>query len=77
MNEVILSACKELVDDAKIGCVDMVFKDVCVELLAKAKLILTTEQFKEFATYVAERLKETTSLPLNNEKLKLSSRNLR
>jgi len=55
---VILATCKELIDDAKQGCTDMVFKDVCVELLAKAKLVLTEEQFEEFSDYVAGKLKE-------------------
>jgi len=55
---VILATCKELIDDAKVGCTDMVFKDVCVELLAKAKLVLTERQFEEFSDYVAEKLKE-------------------
>ena len=58
LSEVILSVCKELIDDAKIGCADMVFKDVCIEILAKAKQILTHEQFAELSSYVAERLKE-------------------
>ena len=58
MDGVILATCKELIDDAKQGCTDMVFKDVCVELLAKAKLVLTEEQFEEFSDYVAGKLKE-------------------
>lgn len=58
MDGVILTTCKELIDDAKLGCTDMVFKDVCVELLAKAKLVLTERQFEEFSDYVAEKLKE-------------------
>lgn len=58
MDGVILATCKELIDDAKLGCTDMVFKDVCVELLAKAKLVLTERQFEEFSDYVAEKLKE-------------------
>jgi len=58
VNSVILATCKELIDDAKLGCTDMVFKDVCVELLAKAKLVLTERQFEEFSDYVAEKLKE-------------------
>ena len=37
MSEVVLSACKDLIDDAKIGCTDMVFKDVPSRL---ANLIL-------------------------------------
>lgn len=55
---VILATCKELVDDAKLGCTDMVFKDLCIELLAKAKLVLAERQFEEFSGYVAGKLKE-------------------
>jgi dsDNA-binding SOS-regulon protein len=58
LNEVLLSACKELIDDAKLGCADMVFKDICLEILAKAKLVLSPEQFEELSFYTAERLKE-------------------
>ena len=59
MNAVLLLACKELIDDAKLGCADMVFKDICLEILAKAKQILTLEQFEELSFYAAERMKET------------------
>ena len=58
MNEVLLLACKELLDDAKLGCADLVFKDVCLEILAKAKQVLTHEQFEELSFYAAERIKE-------------------
>jgi len=58
VDDVILVACKELIDDAKLGCADMVFKDLCIELLAKAKLVLTERQFEGFSIYVAGKLKE-------------------
>ena len=58
LSEVVLLACKDLIDDAKLGCAEMVFKDVCLEILAKAKLVLTNEQFEELTFFVAERLKE-------------------
>jgi len=64
---VILTTCKELIDDAKLGCTDMVFKDVCIELLAKAKLVLTERQFEEFSNYVAEKLKEKIVLNLKTQ----------
>jgi len=57
-NNVILATCKELIDDAKLGCTEMVFKDVCIEILAKAKHVLDDEQFEELSSYAAERLKE-------------------
>ena len=58
MSEVVLSACKDLIDDAKIGCVDMVFKDVCLDILAKARLVLDNEEFENLTVFVAERMKE-------------------
>jgi len=45
-------------DDAKLGCTEMVFKDVCLEILARAKLVLDERQFEELSLYAAERLKE-------------------
>jgi len=68
MNEVIFMACKELIDDAKMGCADLVFKEICLEILARAKNVLTPEQFIELNQYAAERIKEKSlneaSLPL-------------
>ena len=58
LDGVILATCKELIDDAKLGCTDMVFKDLCIELLARAKLVLAERQFEEFSVYVAGKLKE-------------------
>ena len=58
LSEVVLSACKDLIDDAKLGCADMVFKDVCLEILAKARLVLSNEQFEELTFFVAEKMKE-------------------
>jgi hypothetical protein len=62
MNEVLLIACKELIDDAKNGCADLVFKDICLEILARAKQVLTDAQFKELSYYAAEKIKEKSSL---------------
>jgi hypothetical protein len=58
LSEVVLSACKDLVDDAKIGCADMVFKDAYLEILAKARLVLSNEQFEELTSFVAEKMEE-------------------
>jgi hypothetical protein len=57
LNEIFL-ACKDLIVDAKIGCADLVFKDVCLDILAKARLVLNAEQFEELTVFVAENLKE-------------------
>jgi len=68
MNEVIFMACKELIDDAKMGCADLVFKEICLEILARARNVLTEEQFRELSQYAAERMKEKSlneaSLPM-------------
>jgi len=58
LSEVLLLACKELLDDAKLGCADLVFKDICLEILAKAKQVLAPEQFEELSFHAAERIKE-------------------
>ncbi|MCW4016534.1 MAG: hypothetical protein NWF06_09205 [Candidatus Bathyarchaeota archaeon] len=54
----IVSACKDLIADAKLGCADLVFKDVCLDILAKARLVLNAEQFEELMVFVSESLKE-------------------
>jgi len=58
LNEVLFTACKELIDDAKLGCADLVFKEICLEILARAKSVLTENQFKQLTEYAAERMKE-------------------
>jgi len=70
LSEVVLLACKELIDDAKIGCADMVFKDMCLEILAKAKLVLSNEQFEELTFFVAERMKEER-IPSSGRKVRI------
>lgn len=69
MSRVLLAVCKELVDDAKRSCVDMVFKDTCVELLARAKLILSEVEFRELSAYAAETMMGKLATP--EEKLRL------
>ena len=56
LNEVLL-ACKELIADAKVGCADLVFKDICLNILAKAKLVLTDDQFEELRFFATEKMK--------------------
>lgn len=56
LNEVLL-ACKELIADAKVGCADLVFKDICLNILAKARLALTDDQFKELRFFATEKMK--------------------
>ena len=57
LNEILL-ACKELIEDAKLGCADLLFKDICLDILVRARLVLTNEEFEELNFFVAERLKE-------------------
>ena len=59
LSEQILQACKELIDDAKMGCADLVFKEVCLEILSRARNVLTQRQFKQLVAYAAERIEET------------------
>ncbi|MEM0313302.1 MAG: hypothetical protein QW056_03510 [Candidatus Bathyarchaeia archaeon] len=61
MNNQILQVCKELIDDAKACCADLVFKEMCLEILSKARLVLTENQFSELVEYAAERIKEKVS----------------
>jgi len=58
MNETLYMACRELIDDAKSRCADLVFKEICLEILTRAKNVLTAEQFRDLTLYTAERIKE-------------------
>ena len=52
----ILLVCKDLIKDAKISCVDLVYKDTCLDILSKARLILNNEDFQELIAFVNENL---------------------
>ncbi|MGD0159922.1 MAG: hypothetical protein ABSB89_06450 [Candidatus Bathyarchaeia archaeon] len=67
MSEQILQACIELVDDAKQGCADLVFKEVCLEILSRASHVLTERQYKQLVVYTSERMKEKMSFELRQE----------
>jgi dsDNA-binding SOS-regulon protein len=58
LSEILLSVCKELIDDARVECTDLGFKDICLEILAKARLVLSKEQFEELVLFVTEILKK-------------------
>ncbi|MBS7646743.1 MAG: hypothetical protein QXK93_05425 [Candidatus Bathyarchaeia archaeon] len=58
MNSQILQACKELIDDAKMSCADIVFKEICLEILSRARHVLTEKQFRHLVDYAAEKMKE-------------------
>jgi hypothetical protein len=74
LSKVILSVCKELIDDAKRSCVDMVFKDTCIELLARARLILSEVEFRELLSYADTKMREELSGP--EEKLRLVQKSI-
>jgi len=63
----ILQACKELIDDAKMGCADVVFKEICLEILSRARHILSEKQFKQLVAYAAERMREKIPFELQQE----------
>jgi hypothetical protein len=58
MSEQIFKACKELIDDAKLGCADLVFKDLCLEVLSRARNVLSDKQFNQLVVYAADKMKE-------------------
>jgi len=63
----ILQACKELIDDAKMCCADLVFKEVCLEILSRASHVLTNNQFKQLIAYAAERMEEKVPFEAQEE----------
>ena len=67
MNGEILKACKELIDDAKAGCADLVFKETCLEVLHKASSVLSSEEFKQLSAYVEKRMTEKISFHMQAE----------
>jgi hypothetical protein len=67
MSEQILKACKELIDDAKVGCADLVFKDLCLEVLSRARNVLSDKQFNQLVVYASEKMKEKISFEVQPE----------
>jgi len=65
-DDVILNACKELIDDAKEACVDLVFKEICLEIFARADLVLTTDNFIKLREYAAQKINEGKKKPKPN-----------
>jgi len=65
LNSALFQACKELIDDAKAGCADLVFKEVCLEILARAKHVLGDEEFKTLAEYASERMQEKSIISID------------
>jgi hypothetical protein len=67
MSEQILEACKELIDDAKVGCADLVFKETCLEVLFRARNVLSEKQFEQLVVYATEKMKEKTTFETRPE----------
>lgn len=67
MNAQIFQACKELIDDAKMACADLVFKEVCLEILARARHVLSERQFKQLVAYASERMEENIPFELQQK----------
>lgn len=67
MSEQIYQACRELIDDAKAGCADLVFKEVCLEILSKARHVLTEKQFGHLVAYVSEKMREEIPFELQQK----------
>ena len=67
LNEQILQACKELIDDAKKGCTDLVFKEMSLEILSRAHNVLTERQFRQLVAYTTEKMKERIPFDLQQE----------
>lgn len=65
MNTVLLDVCKQLIDDAKSKCADLVFKEVCLEILARAKHVLDDKEFKALMAYASERIEEETAISID------------
>ena len=65
MSDVLLNACKELINDAKMSCADLVFKEICLEILARAKNVLTNTEFETLKEYATERIQEKTQITLD------------
>jgi hypothetical protein len=72
LSEQIFQACKELIDDAKKSCADLVFKEMCLEILSRARHILTGKQFERLVAYAAEKMQESIPFDLQ-QKLMASS----
>lgn len=67
MEEMIFQSCKDLVDDAKLGCADLVFKEICLEILARASCVLSNARFKELIAYTAEQMREKERLEISQK----------
>lgn len=54
LSKQILHACKELIEDAKKSCADLVFKEFCLDVLSKAKIVLNDLEFNQLVIYASQ-----------------------
>ncbi|KON33960.1 MAG: hypothetical protein AC479_02775 [miscellaneous Crenarchaeota group-6 archaeon AD8-1] len=54
MSTQILRACKELIEDAKKSCADLVFKEFCLDVLSKAGTVLNDTEFNQLVVFASE-----------------------
>ena len=65
MNQVLYNICKELIDDVKGRSVDLVFKDLCLDILARAKQVLSENEFKKLVEYATELMQDKTVISID------------
>ncbi|MCW3997013.1 MAG: hypothetical protein NWF10_00395 [Candidatus Bathyarchaeota archaeon] len=58
----ILHACKELIEDAKKSCADLVFKEFCLDILSKACNILNDMEFNQLVVFASELIENKNIL---------------
>lgn len=54
MSTQILRACKELIEDAKKSCADLVFKEFCLDVLSKAGAVLNDTEFNQLVVFASD-----------------------
>jgi hypothetical protein len=50
-------------------CADLVFKEVCLEILSRARFVLNEKQFKRLVAYASERIKEKIPFEIQQQLL--------
>jgi hypothetical protein len=67
MSERIVEACKELIDNARMGYANLVFNESCLEILSKAYNISSDKQFRQLVAYATEKLIEDRTVTVQPE----------
>jgi hypothetical protein len=61
----ILNACKELIEDAKKSCADLVFKEFSLNILSNAYNILNDTEFNRLVVFTSELIADKNVLEFN------------